>query len=241
MASESQSDSPISQQGAKPRRRFLQFSLRALLLLCSACAIGAAWIGNRAADYRRQNESRKKVEEAGGSVQAKLAWPSCVVDVVGDESWQEVSEVSFTPAGFYTAAEGLHGYQFPVVSDETLAALTAFRQLRRLRIESPDITNESLRSIGALSSLESLSLPGARLTDAGVKHLTHLKHLRSLDLSGTAMGDPALVRLASMTSLESLDLRGTRLTRTGIERLRTALPKCRVEFIEADDPLGPSP
>lgn len=240
MASEAPSDSVTAAHRAKPRRHFLQFGLRSLLVFCAAFAVVLSWIGNRAADYRRQSQAKVRIEEAGGAVEAKLAWPRCVASVVGADAWQEVTAVTLEPASFATI-DGMHGYQLPLVNAQTLRALSACRKLERLRIDSAALSGESISRIADLSSLKSLLLQRVNVTDVAAERISKLQRLKSLDLSGNPIGDAALEHLAALKSLDSLELRGTNVTAAGAERLQRALPKCRIEFTVVDDPLGPAP
>jgi hypothetical protein len=50
-----------------------------------------------------------------------------------------------------------------------------------------------------------------------------------LRLSGAKYDDAAVEHLVTLRRLESLTLSDTRVTRAGVERLRRALPGCRIE------------
>ncbi len=69
-----------------------------------------------------------------------------------------------------------------------------------------------------------------RVDDEGLAQFTSLKKLQSLDLSECpAISDRGLDSLAKIGSLTELQLDGNpRLTEPAIERLRAALPGCRV-------------
>lgn len=56
-------------------------------------------------------------------------------------------------------------------TDELLASLVSFPELRFLEIRSPDVTDKGLKHLLALKKLEYVSLLHLRLTDAGIKDL----------------------------------------------------------------------
>jgi uncharacterized membrane protein len=81
------------------------------------------------------------------------------------------------------------------VTDEGLATLARFTELRRLRLEHTAIGDEGLGTLAGLGQLESLNLFGTRVTDAGMGTLGELERLRRLYVGGTALSAPALVEL----------------------------------------------
>jgi hypothetical protein len=49
-------------------------------------------------------------------------------------------------------------------------------------------------------------------------------------LRGTAVSDAGIEHLHGMTGLESINLSGTRATFKGVDALRNALPRCKIDF-----------
>jgi hypothetical protein len=68
------------------------------------------------------------------------------------------------------------------------------------------------------------------VTDAGLKHLKECKTLGGLDLRNTAVSDESVKTLSGLSQLKTLNLRKTRFTAKGIDELKKALPKCKIEW-----------
>ena len=95
------------------------------------------------------------------------------------------------------------------------------------RLESLDLLHtqvSDLEPLANLKGLKSLDLRGTQVSDLGL--LANLKGLKSLDLRGTQVSD--LGPLANLTALESLDVQDTWVTSRVVNKLRAALPECRI-------------
>jgi hypothetical protein len=67
------------------------------------------------------------------------------------------------------------------------------------------------------------------VTDAGLRSVAGLPQVTVLYLVGDAFTDAGLLRLQAMRGLRFLHLIGCRkVTTEGVERLRKALPDCRI-------------
>ncbi|PTL86010.1 leucine-rich repeat domain-containing protein [Vitiosangium sp. GDMCC 1.1324] len=109
---------------------------------------------------------------------------------------------------------------------ELPAVIGEFSELTKLDLSF----NRELKSlppeVGQLQSLESLNLKNTGLTSLP-EELGQLKQLRFLDLQATELKSlPACLFL--MTSLKTLDLYWTPIPPEEIEKLRRALPDCKV-------------
>jgi Leucine-rich repeat (LRR) protein len=127
-----------------------------------------------------------------------------------------------------------------------LASLAGLTNLECLMLENTRVAD--LTPLAGLAKLRTLSLAGTGVTD--VSPLSGLSNLGELKLFSTAVGDVA--PLKGLTQLHDLDLTDTRvenadglagLTRLGflglsrsrvdpggVERLRQALPQCRITY-----------
>lgn len=80
-----------------------------------------------------------------------------------------------------------------------------------------------------MTNLERLLLDVTYVPDSGLAHLRGLKKLRVLTLDATRVTDSGLKYLEDLTSLEVLVLpHPNRVTDVGLDRLRQALPNCRI-------------
>jgi Leucine-rich repeat (LRR) protein len=156
----------------------------------------------------------------------------------------------------FTNLEALDLVYCPV-DDRGLKQIQGLTRLRRLLLRDAVISDEAMQNLRGLVDVEHLDLGGTRITDAGVAQLRGMTRLRKLNLQGALMTDEGTGHLAGMTGLEELnlygtrisnaavdvlkdlkalrtvDLRYTRVTRTGVDRLVSALPQCRVTFLDS--------
>ncbi len=154
------------------------------------------------------------------------------------------------PGGWVSTVENVHGFQLEMrapaitgeqlklfgivrapayvdldgtaMTDEGLANLNGFTDLRKLRISNTQVTNAGLKHLAGLASLQELDLAGLQgVTDKGVKHLDGLTGIEYLDLSGTAVADAGLTYLDNLAHLKRLELSRTHITGAGLQHLRT--------------------
>jgi hypothetical protein len=104
-------------------------------------------------------------------------------------------------------------------------------------VEVPESARLLLSNHGGSSNLSALArfLPDdlweidlmySDVRDEDLEHIAHLTGLRRLDLSMTRTTDAAIPYLEGLHGLEWLGLFNTKISRTGVGRLRQALPSC---------------
>ena len=125
--------------------------------------------------------------------------------------------------------ENLSVYQCANLTDEGLAVLADFPNLRVLELRDVAATGAGLTQLPSPEKLISLSLAQSRLTDAEIPHLARLTGLANLNLGQTAITDAAVDTLAALPSLKRLIVTQTQLSENGVARLRKALPHCTIE------------
>jgi len=112
-----------------------------------------------------------------------------------------------------------------------LAHLCGMRLLERLDLWGCDVTDEGFSHLPPLPRLRELKLSlKIYMTDDALSNLAKLPALEDLDLENTRTSDRGIGYLAGLKSLRSLDLRNTWVSRAGYERLRAALPRCRITW-----------
>ncbi len=133
----------------------------------------------------------------------------------------------------------------PLVTDEHVAQIAAFKQLDYLAVVTPNVTDEGLQHIAGLTNLDTLFLSDSGLTDstlqqmvylkklerlyldrtevtdAGLAHIAGLSELTTLSLDDTAVTDRGVTHLAGLQKLEVLSLNGTKVTDAGLKQLET--------------------
>lgn len=198
----------------RPRRRYLNVSLRSLLLVI--LAIGA-WLGWLVHGARVQREAVAAIERSGGWSAYDWEWkdgdkirngkpwgPRWLVDLIGVDFFGSVVIVVLPEAG----------------SDAVLAHIGHLSRLEELNLSFSPVTDAGVAHMKGLTHLKDLSLRGTRVTDTGVAHLAGLEGLRRLHLGGTGITDRGMTYLEGMTELELLHLEGTKITDAGVTHLR---------------------
>lgn len=84
-----------------------------------------------------------------------------------------------------------------------------------------------------LSGIEELYLSGDGVTGEGLVHLLEMKNLERLYLYDTGVTDAGLASLKYLPRLRSLTLSNAPVSEGGLDRLRLALPSCRVVILKS--------
>jgi hypothetical protein len=137
----------------RPNRRWLRFSLRALLISVTLLCVWSAWYVNRA---RRQKETVEALRNCGGRVYydyqfdddddaqrliltAESPWPTGLIETFGIDVLHNVVAV-----------------QLPNRSDDVIPQLASIPSLRQLWLMQA--TDDTIMQIAPLSNLEHLSV-----------------------------------------------------------------------------------
>lgn len=103
--------------------------------------------------------------------------------------------------------------------------------LKRLNLYSTAISNASLNALKNFKSAEKLTwlnIDKCLLTDGALPKLAPLKNLEWLHLGRTELTDAGLVELAKLKTLKEVSVTNTKVTKEGVEKLKAALPDCKV-------------
>jgi hypothetical protein len=194
------SDAPIPK-----RRRFLQFSLRSLLLLFLICGLlTGGWLAY-VAPYREQARTIARYKELGGSVGLEPAeGPGWQRWLVGDDDFVRIVDVNLKET---------------LANDEDLKLLAPLSHLRELRLWGTDITDDGLKHLRAHTDLVFLSLVDTRVTNEGLRHLSGMINLERLYLRRTDVSDAGLAHLSTLTNLGHLSLVHTQVAGDGLVHL----------------------
>jgi hypothetical protein len=228
----------------KSKRRWLQFSLRGLLLLMAVAAAPLSWTANRT---RQQREALAALEKLGCTVEYRPAFgppsvlerlkmllglenPRAVTCITADANGNltEISDAELVHLGWLTQLELLN-LNGTLVTDASLVDIQELPRLRFLGLRRTQITDTGLSHLRGLVRLQWLSLGATQITDAGLMHLRGLNQLEILDLRGTQVTDAGLVHLQGMPHLHDLDLVLTQVTDAGVRQLQRALPKVDID------------
>ena len=82
--------------------------------------------------------------------------------------------------------------------------------------------------VGRNKEVVEVSLLGPKVTDAALEYVKGMKSLRAMDLTKTKITDAGLEHLKGLSKLKVLVLRDTEVTDKAVNKLRRALPKCKI-------------
>ena len=118
---------------------------------------------------------------------------------------------------------------FDEIGDHGLQCLSRLPNLQSLLVGYGSFSEKGLAHLRSNQKLTRLWLHGCELQDAGLVHLASLPLLNDLLLTASTVTDAAIPHLSQLGSLKNLELDDTNMTLEGVERLREALPNCRIE------------
>jgi Leucine Rich repeat len=238
-------DNAAMSESPKRKRRWLQFSLRSLLVFTAIVAVGCAWLGRKIERKRRERVTVAAINNHRGTVfydsqitllgkhtpSAERRGPEWLRKVLGENFFSEVKSVSF-PAGanvsedifenvqVFTELETLDLVFCKEVTDAGLEHLKGLTQLQRLVLHRTQVTDTGLEHLKGLIQLQTLDLSSSNVTDAGLENLKGLTQLQILVLDSTKVTDAGLEHLKGLTQFQKLGLGATQITDAGLEYLK---------------------
>jgi len=206
-----------------PPRRWLRFSLAALLSLVTLIAFVLGIQADRAMKQRRAVEmvlshggEIKYEHEESGDVYEDInpAAPRWLADWIGEDFFRTAVGVSIRPE----ADRGIRH-----LTGDEMARLAGLPQLKYLQLWC-DITDDDLRHVRSLRNLESLILTDAKISDAGMQHLARLPRLDTLMIGELEYLPAGLISDAGLAALrerklQRLILEKARVTDRGLEQI----------------------
>lgn len=205
----------------KPKRRWLQFSLRTMLVLVLVVSVPLGWFAREVQRVRVQRKAATAIQELGGSVRyspVSSAGVRAAVVSLGKLFGADMSRV--------VTGVVLNGTQ---ISDAGLAHLQGLPQLRTLFLDNTQVSDAGLAHLRGLPQLKGLRLASTKISDTGLVHLRGLTQLGGLDLANTQISDAGLKHLRGLTRLRILWLAKPQVTDAGVAQLQKALPNCRIK------------
>lgn len=141
-----------------PRRRWLQYSLRTLLVLVLLLSLPLAWFALKIRKAERQRQAVDAIATLGGWVRydyqfnssgvyiqgARPPGPEWLRKLVGHDLFTHVTMVSLQPRYRFSLAVNRIG-------DDALEHLRQFTELQRLSLLSTKVTDAGLEHLGGLS------------------------------------------------------------------------------------------
>jgi hypothetical protein len=106
------------------------------------------------------------------------------------------------------------------VSDSHLEHLKVIKNLKVLRMTSPNVTDQGLAILGVLDQLEYLTLTSPTISDHGINKLAEIRTLKELTLGGMKLSAKAFERFGQLDKLRHLKFEQT-IPEDGLSGLRT--------------------
>ncbi len=180
--------------------RWLQFSVRTLLLAMLALSLGTIWWAHSA---KTQKNAVASILKMGGSVgyaheydaagnfdtKAQPPGPTWLRDLLGIDYFSRVRHVTLVGDSF---------------ADAELQCLESLPDLRTLLVGGPRVTDAGLVHLKHSHRLEELQLSGPGITDAGLTNLQSLRELRTLEFTCCSITDEGMQYLMPLTNLRTL-------------------------------------
>ena len=166
------------------KKRWFSFSLKTLLVLMTALAIG---LGLYVESFRGRRAAIAAIDGLNGSISYKENGPSWLRKFISDEKffWNPVA-VRFSPND-------------PVTDDELQSVinhLMKFNDMTYLNLDRSQITDAGLAQLLPLADkLESLDIRGTRVSDDGIAHLQRLSRLTLLRLKDSAISTAGIEKI----------------------------------------------
>jgi Leucine-rich repeat (LRR) protein len=115
------------------------------------------------------------------------------------------------------------------LTDHGAEQLKRFSKLNQLYLRRPKLSEKGIATLASMP-LKSLGLTECALNKQGIEILAGISTLDELTLSRCQLTDDMLIPFENALHLKSLSLQRNALTKLGIERLRRALPNCKVAW-----------
>ena len=212
-----------------PKRRWMQLSLRTVLVLVTLlCVALGLWI----VPAERQRRAVAAIQALGGGVlYGKYnRWTNGGFPVGFLRRW--------LPQDYFDEVTGVSlNWTKSTVTDDGLVHLRGLTGVRRLDLIGTQVTDAGLAHLQGLTALQSLDLGGTQVTDAGLTHLQGLRGLQTLSLNNTQVTGTGLAHLRGLTSLQALHLVNEKFTDTGLAHLQglTSLQELRLNGTQVTD------
>ncbi|MGA2031646.1 MAG: leucine-rich repeat domain-containing protein [Thermoguttaceae bacterium] len=224
----------------KLKRRWLQYSLRSLLLFVLLWAIACNWFATRMQQVRKQRDAVKVFRQFPGGVTYDYQYsgqkkappgPAWLRKWLGDDWFANVEVVCLGCNKKFTDAEMAHVEALPrlkvlrlydaAITDAGMEHLKVLTQLKELSLGRTKITDAGLENIKGLKQLERLSLSGNKMiTGTGLEDLEGLPQLKELRLYDAKITDAGLEHVKGLTGLQALYLDKARVTDVGLVHLQ---------------------
>ena len=192
-----------------PRRRFLRFSVRGMIVV--VLLIGG-WLGWFVWSARTQRQAVAAIEKTdGNTVLYDWQWKNGT-NLVGGEPWAPKWLLQSLGIDYFNNVAAVCVVS---PSEKQLIHVGELRRLQHLTLCEPDMSETSLAHLRGLTKLSQFHLLANHVTDADLAHLeqlTNLPNLSEIALACPQISGSGLAHLKRFRKLSILDLEGTAVT-----------------------------
>ncbi len=221
------------------KRRWLQYSVRAVLVLVTVVSLSLGWLVHRA---RQQAAAVEAVLRSGGDVQyewyfdagARSRKPESQIRaflgaVFGDDFVRRVTYIALGEGELHDAdLERLDGLRHlegitadnSRITDDALGFLARHAAIEVVSLRRTRVGDETLAALRRCKEIRELYIPETAVTDLGLAILDGHVNLDVVNFAGTEITDAGLTNLKAARNLRVLDLSNTKVTDAGLTQLR---------------------
>jgi hypothetical protein len=209
----------------RPKRRWLQFSLRTCLLILLVAGVVFALVANHA---HKRKSAIALVQANGGRIRfgpetVPNWYEKLLRQFFGAETYQPVRSINMLTGGRIQREK-------KKLPDDFLAQLSALPEIVSLGLENTVIAESDWPNISRFQKLEAVLLGHSNITDDGVKHLSQLPNLEEVSMGNTkGITDAAIPYISKLPKLTNLKLGSTNITDEG---LRALSPISKLDILE---------
>ena len=238
----------------KPKRRWFQYSLRAVLAATLISGIAFGLVANHA---HKRKSAVAVVRANGGTIEfgpdsVPTWYEKLFRQFFGPETYQPVRLINMLTGGqierdkkklpddFLSQLSALPEIEFlglenTEISESDWHNLSKFRKLKIIHLGNSNISDDGVKSLSELPELDTLSMSDTKgITDSALPYISKLPKLTNLKLQSTKITDQGLRTLSPHSELGILELRGLKVTSDGVELLKN-IPTLKVVTLDWTD------
>jgi hypothetical protein len=248
-AAEPSPGTAVAEAVPRPRRRWLRFSLRTLMIAVTLFCVAAGVVSSNAMRQKRAVERIKSLRAVAvyydyqldgklnpHSVEPVAPGPDWLRNLLGVDYFATVTSVRVnvgTDEFLEAAADLPHLRDLRIacdskITDHAWEHLKELNELESLYLRG--IHDSGMTNLRGLTQLRTLYITGTDLTGAGLENLQELTQLGTLNLTDTKVTDAGLASLKGLTQLRRFQLWKTEVTDDGVKDLKKALPGCQIPW-----------
>jgi hypothetical protein len=117
-----------------------------------------------------------------------------------------------------------------LITDMGLANFQDCKNLLNVELAGTKVSDAGLEIFKGSKKLQGLALADMKISDLALEHLKNCENLWYLSIQNTQVTDAGLGHLTGCKNLKGLNLQKTKVSAVGVEKLKAALPKCKIEW-----------